>query len=447
MALGKRIKLAAGEAGLTIKEVAAAVGLSTATLYAYIAGSLEPSSTRLKEIAKVTGKTVSYFTGDPEDGEFPELTMADALLSGPNVDGALALLTQVSEMGKSRLNSAQEAHVRLRLGNALLYAGRYHEATLELLRGKESFQAQGRKHEMGRCAQSLGFCFANIGLLEQAESSFEQALANLDEVDQWKPMASLVVVDERVGRFSSGIERARSLRTGDPISTLYAAATEADIWATLGDWERALALEREALSIAFEHRFSDQIIERLVRLGHAYLELARFSDAAECIGRAKLAGTVQGDRARLTHLKVVESMLLSVLGKLSEAERIAKEALDEAISGDYRRAELGAYLGLSINFVRQGRVEDAKEFAGRAAIFAKKYVYAGERDLALAIEFACGGAAEPVISIENLRAGAWIKCARQSNDLLNRQFPAIIATTASVESILTMMTPTLGAQG
>lgn len=445
MALGKRIKLAAGEAGLTIKEVAAAVGLSTATLYAYIAGSLEPSSTRLAEIAKVTGKTLSYFTGDPEDGEFPELGMAEALLSGPNVDGALALLTQLSELGKSRLNSAQEAHVRLRLGNALLYAGRYHEAILELQRGKESFQAQGKKQEVGRCAQSLGFCFANIGLLEQAQASFNVAHANLEEQDQWKPIASLVVVDERQGRFAEGITRAQTLRDNCSVSSLYAAATEADIRSTLGDWDRVMDLEREALSLALEHKMSDQILERLIRLGQAHMERGHVLESAEHLGRAKLAGIVLGDQARLTNLKVIESMLMSAVGNFIEADSLARGALDEAIAGDYRRAELGAYLSLTTNFVRQGRLGDAKEFAGRAAIFAKKYAYAGEMELAQAMEYACGGTQEPVVSEENLRAMAWLNCAKQSKDLLKRDFPAIIVDGVVEEALRNLTNPILGA--
>ncbi|HMS56626.1 MAG TPA: helix-turn-helix transcriptional regulator [Fimbriimonadaceae bacterium] len=444
MALGKRIKLAAGEAGLTIKEVAGAVGLSTATLYAYIAGSLEPSSTRLKEIAQVTGKHLSYFTGDPEDGEFPEIAMADAMLGGPNVDGALALLAQVSELGKSRLNSAQEAHVRLRLGNTLLYGGRYHEAVLELQRARESFQTQSRRHEAGRCSQSLGFCYANIGLLEQAEKAFDAALSTLDEGDQWKPIASLVVVDERLGRFSSGIDRARSLRTqGAKMAHLYAAATEADIQATLGNWREAATLEDEALTLALELNLSDQILERLIRKGVIHLEQEQIQEAAECIGRGKLAGIVLGDRARLTHLKVIESMFLSVAGAYADADRMAREALDEGIAGDYRRAELGAYLSLAMNFVRQGQLSDAKEFANRAAIFAKKYVYAGERELAQAIEFACGGTTEPIIAPENRVAMAWVKCASGSKSTATNQFPAIMVKASVSESLLRLTSPTL----
>ncbi|MBD3363290.1 helix-turn-helix domain-containing protein [Candidatus Dojkabacteria bacterium] len=65
--LGRRLKEARGEAGLSQLQVAVALGVSDKTISGYESGRISPPINKLQKIADLLKKPVSYFIGsDPK---------------------------------------------------------------------------------------------------------------------------------------------------------------------------------------------------------------------------------------------------------------------------------------------------------------------------------------------------------------------------------------------
>lgn len=59
--IGVRIRSARGEAGLTVDQVAQALGVNSRTVNGWQSGRSRPSYERLVELARLLGKPPSYF--------------------------------------------------------------------------------------------------------------------------------------------------------------------------------------------------------------------------------------------------------------------------------------------------------------------------------------------------------------------------------------------------
>jgi len=197
---GKKIKAAAAHAGFTLTELATQMGISRATLYAYVAGQIRPSADRIHEVAALTALPVSFFATDGEaksDRLEQTLKLVEALLSSSNPQAAATLL----EESLDEVPMDRRGEVSLRLGNAHIAGGAYQEAIPALMRAKNEFTRSGNRHGAGRAAQSLGFCYAHIGPLSTALSCFQESEALPNEAVRWKPRVALALGAERRGGF------------------------------------------------------------------------------------------------------------------------------------------------------------------------------------------------------------------------------------------------------
>lgn len=379
---GKKIKAAAAHAGLTLTDLAVKMGISRATLYAYVAGQIRPSEERILEVASITTLPVAFFAADGQtqsDRLEQILRLVDAMLTASNPHGAAELIdSHLDEVPANR-----RGDVFLRLGNAQIMEGSYQEAVPSLMRAKSEFTRIGDRHGAGRCSQSLGFCYAHIGPLSTAHAHFVEAEPLLNDADRWKPKVALAVVAERRGNYEDAlrvIDRTQK-SFSDPAVKLFCRGVRGNILASLASWPEVAKEEKEALAIAEELEVGDQIAERMIAISLAgvYLDDPKTEfNIALCLGYLKSSG----DKGRQALLTVVRSLFALSQGRTDEATDFAMSALTQAIKGRYRRAELGAYLRLAEAALTDEKFDEAAVNFRKAAAYAESYEYASERDYA-----------------------------------------------------------------
>lgn len=116
MRIGMRMKQAAGRAGLSWREIIAALGISQGTLYRWWSGQRRPSDEALERYASLVGVDRSYFymlEGEVEQQVFKSLVqVADGLMRGETVTAALDQAIEAklgTPIERAQLASASEA--------------------------------------------------------------------------------------------------------------------------------------------------------------------------------------------------------------------------------------------------------------------------------------------------------------------------------------------------
>lgn len=382
--VGRLIRQAANEAGLTLKELSEKLGVSRPTIYAYASGQLRISESRLAQIARITGKPVEYFrsalTGtiaDRLDGE-ASIELLNALLEPPNPQRASELAVTLIGVNRSHKDDLHLAELQKRAGNALLLQGDYVAAAHQLEQARELFQKLGLKEKAARCSQSLGYCYINLGQLDKAESSFEHSRDFSSPEDRWRGEVSLAALAERVGDLP---EAARLLdaiaeQPGLPaVAKAYVLANRASLHAARGSWKAALPACDEALKAATANRLHDQVIELFIQSSLACLSTGKYRAAFCRISRALDIAFGAQDDARRTLARLVYARLLWRMGRLVEARAITSQALGTATRNQYRRSEAAGLIQLAEIALARGDNEQARDYAVQASAFAASHDY------------------------------------------------------------------------
>lgn len=378
---GKQIKAAATLAGYSLTELADKLGVSRSTLYAYVSGVLQPPKQRIRQIASLTGTNVDYFRQAGPAASPPDdtLELVEAVLSSSNAFAAIPLI----QARLDRLSERDRANTMLRLGNSLVIDGQYQEAIDWLIRARELFDALKDPHSSGRCSQTLGFCYANIGPLRRAQSCFEEAGARLNPDSRWKAQSALAVVAERRGDCEWGLALIKDVEAKfhEPAVALYVRGIRANILTTMGRWQDVYDLEIEALELAEKMEAKDQIGERLISLVFASIYTGR-ADTEARIAQASGYFQAHSDKARKSFYSTALSLYWLWKGDYTKAQREAERALESAIRGRFRRVEIAAYLRLAETSILTGRLKEALNYVRQAAAYSESYEYAGECDYA-----------------------------------------------------------------
>ncbi len=421
---GKQIKAAATLAGFSLTELADKLGLSRSTLYAYVSGVLQPPKQRIKQIASLTGTSVDYFRQSGPAGNAPDdtLQLVDAVLSSANAAAAIPLI----QTRLDRLSDKDRANTMLRLGNTLVIDGQYQEAIDWLIRARELFDKLKDPHSSGRCSQTLGFCYANIGPLRRAQACFEEAGTRLNPDARWKAQSALAVVAERRGDCEWGLALIKDVEAKfhDPAVALYVRGIRANILTTMGQWQAVYDLEIEALELAEKMDAKDQIGERLISLVFASIYTGR-ADTEARIAQASGYFQAHSDKARKAFYSTALSLYWLWKGDYAKAQRDAERALESAIKGRFRRVEIAAYLRLAETSLLMGRMKEALNYARQATAYAESYEYAGERDYAQSLTaFLAAQSEDKALAKEHLEA-------LQARDTWHAVSPALELTEAA----------------
>lgn len=390
--IGARIKAAAEHAGLTLPELAKAIGVSRPTIYAYAAGSLRVSNARLRQIAEATNQTTSFFNPPPSSpvGDRPLEELVDALLSNADLGKAVSIVSESLRKAERTGRQSELAGIQRRLGNALLLDGNYLEAVGHLQGARLGFLSRGMPKEAAQCSQSLGYAFINTGRLEMARQCFEEAFEFLDPSGRWKAEVSLAALDERSGRLAEAAARLDNLEKQDqpPAVRAYILANRASISAAREDWTDAEALNRQALALATS---PDQIIERTMSIGRALFHQGNLEEASLWLLRASDAASLEADQARMTFTGLLVARLLFVAGMTAEARRMAVEWQRQAIRHEHRRSEASAIRLLSEIAFARGDFENAIDVGlqGTTFCYTHQYPYLAVRSRAVTVGAMC----------------------------------------------------------
>lgn len=377
---GKRIKAAAAQAGMTLSDLATHLEITRSTLYAYVAGTIQPPKSRVRQIALVTGTDEAFFTGEgalareAEDAR-TRIRLAEAMLVGSDPESAAAILCEVA----GDTDPAEQASLSLRLAAAFVASGQYTAAIPWCYRAKEGFATVKDQHGMGRAAQTIGFIFAHIGPLSSAERAFREAEKLLDLEHKWKARVAFAALDERRGFLTESLDRTTELLLTETASQprLYALCARADALARLERWDDAEVVESEALEVAIRLGARDQVGERLI--ARCLIAIYRREPELDAwLARAEGFFMGSPDRGRRAHFLSVLALAQLQSSNLESADATAKQALNLAIEGQYRRAEITSTLRLAQIAALCGQMDEAKARADQAEALSRAHEYATE---------------------------------------------------------------------
>lgn len=408
--LGQQIRTAASEAGLTLRALGDKLGVSRPTIYAYVSGALQVPQSRLAQISAATGKEIAFFEAgggadklfDPKD----RIRLIDALLSPPDPRAASQMATAVAERVEELESPTDLARLLFRAGNALLRHGEYMDASQHLDQARRMFLTAGNRQAAAACAQSLGYCWTNLGHLKRARDCFEFSRQHADLGTRWLGEVSLAALAEREGEFSSAEAMLAEMQCREglpPEAYAYVASNQANLLCARGLWTAALGSIEVALALAYRERLADQVAELIIQKGTALTLVGDFEGASLALVRASDVCFSLQDEARTTLQQLAWGRLLAFLGRLGDARKTIVLAMSSATRGRYRRSEaLALRLLAEISWAR-GDVDQAHDYAVQAISHCATHQYPAEEALAkVTLALAQCSAGQPERAAETL---------------------------------------------
>jgi tetratricopeptide (TPR) repeat protein len=365
------LKAAARAAGLTLRDLAARLGVSEATIYSYSCGRTRIPFDRVRMVAELTGwrpPAAVDLVGVVEHLE--------ALLAQPDPSRALRFADGCLEAGGA--TPLERAKILRLSGNALLYRGDYREACQRLELGLAAARSVEDATLIAACSQSVGYCNTNLGRLDQARSAFEVALAHFDDGSKWKADVSLAALDEREGSFQDAEERLGRLAMqdgGSEHADAYILANQASLAAARGVWREALELSLRAYDLASRQGLTDQACELLLLAALAKFKTGAYEEASLLLIRGTDLARTHGDAARETLADLIWSWLLLSVNDRRGARAQTAAAHAKASRNGYRRSEaIGLLQMAEIAFARQD-FEQCCDYATQTKAFCDTHCY------------------------------------------------------------------------
>ncbi len=379
---GRRIKAAAAQAGVSLTGLAHKLGLSRATLYAYVSGAVHPSRERIKEIAGLTGTTLDFFRHHEHrlvsEGANAAVTLADAWLAPPDPRRAGELLER-------HINSVpveSRGDYCLALAEKLMECGEHQDAILWATKAKGIFVDAQETTKVGLADYCLGWGYLRVGPLRRSQACMEDAAEFMDPAKKWRAQLVLARIAGRRGAYAEGVTIIRQAEiAGSQQARASATVIEASLQLSLGDWQKAFELAEEGLGLADAASDREAMASAFWPLCMAAVRLQR-PDAAQKLAQGLGFFQGLGSPRRRAMFLTIQSAASLANGDTTCAKNYATEALETAIKQRNRWAEVSAYLRLCEVAIQLSDAEDAISKARRALAYADSYEYAHGRDYA-----------------------------------------------------------------
>ncbi|MHB0937885.1 MAG: helix-turn-helix domain-containing protein [Armatimonadota bacterium] len=380
-AQGKLIQQAAEEAGLSLESLAREIGCSRALIYQYVSGATLAQPDRIQQIAERTGKPLLYFYG----GESAPEDLLDRILSlqtllnaqiGPvDLENAVSTAEQLIALARQAGQTKVEATARVRLVSVLLQRSEASRALTALGQTIPFLRQHGLGGPLRASEQNRGHALLALGRIDEAEACFAELAKNDDWTTRWQAKVSLAAVAEYRGQYQRALElldealgmagTAPDTRSAQQLQ-LYAAGNIANVHLACGDQRAAAAEASRALALAEGLANRDQYIEALLTLGVCQRfdgQLARSRATLETAIRwARLAE--DGGREALGRAELAATLIEA--GRADDGRELAKDALQQGIATQTRRAELSAQLALAQGYLRADLPQEARYHAAQA---------------------------------------------------------------------------------
>lgn len=379
--IGRQIRAAANNAGMTLRTLGEKLGVSKPTIYAYTTGALHCPESRLREIGELTGHSLEFFSAseaqtDLDIGE--QLKLIDATLSPPDPRMASRLALAVIERESDSEDPLALAKLSFRAGNALLQHGDYFDAIQQLEHSRRAFLNLGHIEFAANASQSLGFCYINLGRLDKAKDSFIYSRDHLPPEQKWMGSVALAALAERVGDFDQSNRDLQKLLQGkklEPQALTYVYANLATLHCARTDWQGARPYLDQTINNAFQNKQGDLCVEMLVLQSQILSREGSFAESSEQLVRAFDIALGLDDLSRQTLVEVAWSELLMFAGELDEARTKSVSALSMATRGGFIRSEGVALRILAETALLRGDTQQTRDYAIQAISHAESHQY------------------------------------------------------------------------
>jgi len=400
--VGERIKVAAASAGLSLKDLANAIGLKPLKIYQYVRGVTSVPAEVLDAICERTNVTLDFFDPDRDarsafaaaanaelpleviggadraSGQLRQLELLANAYDAPRRDPQ-ALTTVLHEMlGIARVMSDRkaEAVVLARLGRAECEIGSLSNSRVHLTLAKELYDVLGMDRHAASTALDLAACAAAGEDFEGAQE-YARAVADTGPSDvRWRGHLALADVHLTAHRkdaaLRSILEAARTLQKaegeyGSPEGVAALSYSIATLAASTGHLGPAVALWTRRMEQAAEQKNLGPFLDTLLRISECLISMGRIREARNQLDLAVTLGSfLETDLARLSLAQSRLSEVLSLVGASDRAKDVARAAYRAAMKAHLGRIETVASNALAGAYYAAGQYEDAAANAADA---------------------------------------------------------------------------------
>ncbi|HSV73736.1 MAG TPA: helix-turn-helix transcriptional regulator [Chthonomonadales bacterium] len=400
--VGARIKIAAATARLTLKQLAARVGVSSAAMYQYVRGITGTPDAVLDSIARETGVDRAFFDPDasepPPSGGASVISMRASVAAPPDLIRAdLRRLEQLAEaMDNPRRNLPglvsvhhemlalarvagdrnQEAYVLWRLGAVHNDAGGFEEAEACLRQARDLFRSTGAQEYEVLVALDLAQALAECGRTEAAIACCHEVASQGSADLRWRALVNLGGLHyrrrEREAAMRAFADAAAALecidaRRREAGAMPYMMAHLAKVARDTGHYEAAMSLWSRSLAQATEEKQAGVFLESLISMAEVCQLVGKISEARHRLEQAVvLASLWFDDQNRQSIARAHLAEVMAALGCLDEAREHARASLKTATRVGGPRGMILASLALCETCLAAGQLREALDYANDA---------------------------------------------------------------------------------
>lgn len=415
--VGERIKVAATQSGLSLKELAQACESKPSMIYQYVRGITSIPPDLIERIAAVTRVHTDFF--DPEkDGRSAFGLPADqpspeggiSVLNAPSGEpaarlrigaelkqlSALALaqnrpdrdraayrssLEQMFALARATGNHRQEATALWRLATLKTEENDFTGAEQNFLTAREIFQNEGPEDQRQMLTLALADAYLHQGSFDTARAYLDELVTGTDPNILYRTHLEMGMLSFRqydhaaaLKSFCRAAEHLEKIEPEkrDPQALLALIGNLADIVRAAGHYEEAIMLWSRCLQQATTERKADAFLESIIEIAQCCTLMGRIGEAKQRLELASvLAGFLFEDEGRLSIARALLAEVLVTMGHLDSAKENARAAMRIANKVRSSRPTILASMALAETYLAAGQWNDALDYTQEALDEAK----------------------------------------------------------------------------
>ena len=415
--VGERIKVAATQSGLSLKELAQACETKPSMIYQYVRGITSIPPDLIERIAAVTRVHTDFF--DPEkDGRSAFGLPADqpspeggiSVLHSPSAEPTTRLrvaadlkqlmaiatvqsrpqrdrtayrssLEQIFALAHATGNAKQEAVVLWKLAALKVEENDFTGAEQNFLTARDIFQNEGSEENRQMLTLALADAYLHQGNFDTARGYLDELATGNDPNLLYRTQIEMGMLSFRqhdhAGALKSFCKAAEHLQKIDPekrepTALLSLIGNLADIVRAAGHYEEAIMLWSRCLQQATTERKADAFLESIIEIAQCCTLMGRLGEAKQRLELASvLAGFLFEDESRLSIARAMLADVLVTLGHLDSAKENARAAMRIANKVRSARPTIIACMALAETYLAAGQWSDALDYTQEALDEAK----------------------------------------------------------------------------
>ncbi len=362
--IGERIKVAAAQAGLTLKELAEKTGTSPSFIYQYVRGITGIPAPILEQVALITHVPIDFFDPDRDArsalalagetnlleagsptlesqepdtwsrvrGEIRNLEVLAAAYDhvGRNPAAYFSTIEQRLALTRALQDRVREALLLEEMGQAKRQNQQFEDASRNLMAACDIFTAQGMDIERTRVTAALADLLIDTGQFDAARALLGDVLNSPDMPGIAMPLLAMSRLHHREQRYhealrcvcqaasKASVRADRNLHGGESVAKYRGPLT--DIAVSTGRFDSVLALWTMGLKHAVSGQDAELFVEALLHLGRSAFALGRLGQARERLENAVFSGMLLEDNERTSIAHALLARVQLSLGA-SEAAR------------------------------------------------------------------------------------------------------------------------------